>query len=78
MGFAWTFAGCAIGIGLAVIGAGIGIGKLAAGTAEAITRQPSAEKPIVAATNLPLFLLEGVAILAEIFCLLIVLLLMNK
>ena len=73
-----TFAGAAIGIGLAVIGAGIGIGRLAAGTAEAIGRQPSAADAIKGATNLPLFLLEGVAILAEIFCLLIVLLMMNK
>jgi len=69
-----TFAGAAIGIGLAVVGAGIGIGRLAAGTAEAIGRQPSAAAQITAATNLPLFLLEGVAILAEIFCLLIALL----
>ena len=62
------------GLGLIVIGAGLGIGKLAAGSAEGIARQPSAAAQITGATNLPLFLLEGVAILAEVFCLLIVLL----
>jgi F-type H+-transporting ATPase subunit c len=72
-----TFAGAAIGMGLAVIGAGLGIGKLAAGMAEAIARQPSAEPQIKAATNLALFLLEGVAILGLVFCLVIVFLKAN-
>ena len=69
----WHYAGAAIGLGLSAIGAGIGIGKLAAGVAEGVARQPSAAGQISGATNLPLFLLEGVAILAEVFCLLIVL-----
>jgi F0F1-type ATP synthase membrane subunit c/vacuolar-type H+-ATPase subunit K len=42
--------------------------------ADGIARQPSAAAQITGAVNLPLFLLEGVAILAEVFCLLIVLL----
>ena len=58
---------------LAVIGAGLGIGKLAVGTAEGIARQPSAASQITSATQLPLFLLEGVAILAVVGCLLIIL-----
>jgi F-type H+-transporting ATPase subunit c len=58
---------------LVVVGAGLGIGRLAAGVAEGVARQPSAASQIVSATNLALFLLEGVAILAEVFCLLIVL-----
>jgi F-type H+-transporting ATPase subunit c len=74
MGVAIAYAGAGIGLGLAVVGAGLGIGRLAAGTAEGIARQPAAERQIVAATNLALFLLEGVAILAEVFCLLIILL----
>ena len=69
-----AFMGAGLGLGLIVIGAGLGIGKLAAGAAEAIGRQPSAATQITGAVNLPLFLLEGVAILAEVFCLLIVLL----
>jgi len=67
-----TYAGAAIGMGLAVIGAGIGIGRLASGTAEGIARQPSAAPQITVATNLSLFLLEGVAILGLVFCLVIV------
>jgi len=68
------YLGAGVGLGLAVIGAGLGIGRLAAGVAEGVARQPSAAGQISGATNLPLFLLEGVAILAEVFCLLIVLL----
>jgi len=66
--------GAAIGLGLIVIGAGLGIGRLAAAAAEGIARQPNAAAQITGAVNLPLFLLEGVAILAEVFVLLIVLL----
>jgi len=70
---AYAYAGAAIGAGLAVIGAGLGIGKLAVGTAEGIARQPNAHAQITAATQLPLFLLEGVAILAVVGSLLIIL-----
>ena len=56
-----------IGFGLITIGAGLGIGKLAAAAAEGIARQPEASDKISGAVNLPLFLLEGVAILAEVF-----------
>ena len=65
--------GAAIGLGLIVIGAGIGIGRFTAAAAEGIARQPSAADKITGAINLPLFLLEGVAILAEVFVLLMVL-----
>ncbi|MDR1990848.1 MAG: ATP synthase F0 subunit C [Acidobacteriaceae bacterium] len=70
----WHLLGAGIGLGLVVIGAGLGIGKLAAAAAEGVARQPSAADKITGAVNLPLFLLEGVAILAEVFVLLIVLL----
>lgn len=66
--------GVALGLGMIVIGAGLGIGKLAAAAAEGIARQPAAADRITGAVNLPLFLLEGVAILAEVFALLILLL----
>ena len=66
--------GVALGLGMIVIGAGLGIGKLAAAAAEGIARQPSAAAQITGAVNLPLFLLEGVAILAEVFALLVLLL----
>ena len=59
-----------IGAGLAVLGAGIGIGMLASAAARSIARQPEAAKEITGAVNLPLFLLEGVAIIALVVCLL--------
>ena len=66
--------GVGLGLGMIVIGAGLGIGKLAAAAAEGVARQPSAAAQITGAVNLPLFLLEGVAILAEVFALLVLLL----
>ena len=63
--------GVAIGLGMIVIGAGLGIGKFAAAAAEGIARQPAAADKITGAVNLPLFLLEGVAILAEVFAFLV-------
>ena len=65
--------GAALGLGLIVLGAALGIGKFASAAAESIARQPAAADKITGAINLPLFLLEGVAILAEVFVLLIVL-----
>ena len=61
-----------LGAGLVVIGAGIGIGLLAFAAAGAIARQPEAVKEITGAVNLPLFLLEGVAIIGLVVCILAV------
>ena len=66
--------GAALGLGMIVIGAALGIGRFAAAAAEGIARQPAAADKITGAVNLPLFLLEGVAILAEVFALLVLLL----
>ena len=68
------YLGAALGVGMVVIGAGLGIGRFAAAAADGIARQPQAAGQITGAVNLPLFLLEGVAIIAEVVCLLIVLL----
>src|SRR4051794_21847032 len=68
-----AYFGAALGLGMIVIGAGLGIGRFAAAAAEGIARQPSAASQITGAVNLPLFLLEGVAIIAEVGVLLIVL-----
>ena len=63
-----------VGLGLTVIGAALGIGKFAAAAAEGIARQPEAADKISCAVQLPLFLLEGVAILAEVFIFLMLIL----
>jgi F-type H+-transporting ATPase subunit c len=72
-GMSLAYFGAAVGLGMIVIGAGLGIGKFAAAAAEGIARQPAAADKITGAVNLPLFLLEGVAIIGEIGVLLIVL-----
>ena len=63
-----------IGAGLAVVGAGIGIGGIFGRAAEAIARQPEAANEIRGTVNLPLFLLEGVGIIALVVCILAVVL----
>jgi len=65
-------AGLAVGLG--AIGPGIGQGSAAQGAVEGIARQPEAADKITGAVNLPLFLLEGVAILAEVFAFLMLVL----
>lgn len=63
-----------IGLAAIVIGAALGIGKFAAVAAESIARQPEAAAQITGVITLPLFLLEGVAILAEVFTFLVLIL----
>ena len=63
-----------LGAGMVVLGAAIGIGMFASAAARSIARQPEAAKDITGAVNLPLFLLEGVAILAEVFAFLMLVL----
>ena len=65
--------GAAVGGGIVVVGAGIGIGRLTAAAVESIARQPQAARDIQSAFQLPLLLLEGVAVIAVVGCLLIIL-----
>jgi F-type H+-transporting ATPase subunit c len=60
--------GAALGAGVITIGAGYGIGKFTASAVESIARQPQAAKDIVQAFQLPLFLLEGVAVIGLGVC----------
>jgi F-type H+-transporting ATPase subunit c len=62
--------GAGIGMGLAVVGAGIGLGRIGGQVAEAIARQPEATGAVRAAGILFAVLLEGVTIIALVFCLL--------
>ena len=56
----------AIGAGLAVLGAGIGIGNIGAKAMEAIARQPEAVGDIRANMILTAALIEGAAVIALI------------
>ena len=63
--------GAAIGAGLAVIGAGLGIGKIGGSAMEAIARQPEASGDIRMNLIIAAALIEGVALLAVVVCLLV-------
>ena len=62
--------GAALGAGLAVIGAGLGIGKIGGSAMEAIARQPEAAGDIRMNMIIIAALVEGVALIAIIVCLL--------
>ena len=63
--------GAAIGAGLAVIGAGLGIGKIGGSAMEAIARHPEASGDIRMNMIIAAALIEGVALLAVVVCLLV-------
>ncbi|HIG16349.1 MAG TPA: ATP synthase F0 subunit C [Candidatus Handelsmanbacteria bacterium] len=67
-----AYMGAALGAGLGVIGAGLGIGLLAASAMEGIARQPEAVADIRTNMIIAAALIEGVALLAEIICVLVV------
>jgi F-type H+-transporting ATPase subunit c len=60
----------AIGAGLAVIGAALGIGKIGGNAMEAIARQPEAAGKIQTAMIISAALIEGVALFAVVVALL--------
>jgi F-type H+-transporting ATPase subunit c len=70
-GFAYLAAGLAAG--LAVIGAGYGIGKLAAAAMEASGRQPEAQGGIRVSMIIAAALIEGVTLFAEVIAILMAL-----
>ena len=63
--------GAASGAGLAVLGAGLGIGKIGGSAMEAIARQPEASGDIRMNMIIAAALIEGVALLAVVVCLLV-------
>ena len=63
--------GAALGAGLAVIGAGLGIGKIGGSAMEASARQPEASGDIRMNMIIAAALIEGVALLAVVVCLLV-------
>jgi F-type H+-transporting ATPase subunit c len=69
----FAYMGAGIGMGLCAIGAGLGIGLLAGSALEGIARQPEAVGDIRTNMILTAALVEGVALIGEVFCLLIVL-----
>jgi F-type H+-transporting ATPase subunit c len=60
----------AVGAGLSVIGAGLGIGRIGGSAMDAIARQPEAYSKIQIAMIISAALIEGVALFAVVVALL--------
>ncbi|MEA1997673.1 MAG: ATP synthase F0 subunit C [Gemmatimonadota bacterium] len=60
-----------IGAALAVVGAGYGIGRLAASALEGMARQPEASGDIRTAMIIAAALIEGIAFFALVICILL-------
>ena len=69
MDLAWLAAG--LGAGLVVIGAGLGIGKLASSAMDASGRQPEAAGAIRTSMIIAVALIEGVAFFGLVICILL-------
>ena len=64
--------GAGIGAGLAALGAGIGVGMIGSSAMEGIARQPEAVADIRTNMIIAAALVEGVALLGEIVCVLVI------
>ena len=71
MEFAYLAAG--LGAGIAVFGAGLGIGKLASSAMEAIGRQPEAAGDVRTSMIIAAALIEGISLFALVICILLAL-----
>ncbi len=66
-----AFLAAGIGVGLTVIGASMGIGRLASSALEASGRQPEAAGDIRTTMIIAAALIEGIAMFAAVICLLL-------
>jgi F-type H+-transporting ATPase subunit c len=60
----------AVGAGIVVLGAGLGIGRIAGSAMDGIARQPEASNKIQTAMIIGAALIEGVAFFCAVVCLL--------
>jgi F-type H+-transporting ATPase subunit c len=63
--------GCGIGAGLTVLGAGLGIGRIAGQAMDGIARQPEAAGKIQTAMLIAAALIEGVSFFSLVVCLIV-------
>ena len=68
---AWGLNGAAIGAGLAVVGAGLGIGRIGGSAMDGMARQPAAAGDIRGAALVLAAFVEGAALFAIVVALLI-------
>ena len=69
---AYAKIGAAIGAGLIIIGAGLGIGKIGVSALESMARQPEIVNDLRSTMIVIAGLVEGAALIALVICLLIV------
>jgi F-type H+-transporting ATPase subunit c len=69
--YALGYLAAGLGAGLAVVGAGIGIGKIGAAAMEGTARQPSAGGDVRTSMIIAAALIEGVALFAEVVCIIL-------
>jgi F-type H+-transporting ATPase subunit c len=69
--FSLGYLAAGLGAGMAVIGAGIGIGKLAAAAMDGTARQPTATGDIRTSMIIAAALIEGATLFAVVVCLLL-------
>jgi F-type H+-transporting ATPase subunit c len=65
-----AYIGACIGAGLAVLGVGLGLGRIGAAALEGIARQPEVAGKIQTNMLLAAVLVEGVGIIALVICIL--------
>lgn len=70
---AYGYLSAGIGAGLVTFGAGYGIGRIGANAMEGIARQPEAATKIQTAMIISCALIEGIALLSAVSCLLLIL-----
>ena len=73
MELAFAYLAAGLGAGLAVIGGGYGIGRLAASAMDATGRQPSVAGDVRTSMIIAAALIEGVTLFAEVICILLAL-----
>ena len=61
-----------IGAGIVTFGAGLGIGRIASAAVEGTARQPEATNDIRTTMVIAAALIEGVALLGQVICILLV------
>ena len=69
--FSLGYLAAGLGAGMSVIGAGIGIGKLAAAAMDGTARQPTATGDIRTSMIIAAALIEGVTLFAEVVCIIL-------
>lgn len=70
----WILAGAAAGSGIAILGAGYGIGRIGSSAVESMARQPEVAGNVQTAMIISAALIEGVTFFALIVCLLTIIL----